>query len=89
MEHYKEMGKTTKIVVHVNQSDTLFDMKRAFALAAYKSGKFSAGCCSEMAGIPLADFLVFLGEHKICVFDSPKNDPPLDLSIKHHKTPLL
>lgn len=28
-----------KIVVHINQGDTPFDLRKAFALAAYKSGK--------------------------------------------------
>ncbi len=59
------------ITIDENKSgkENVTEVRKLMAIEAYRSGKFSLGYCAEMSGIFYADFLKYLGDNKISIFD--------------------
>ena len=50
-------------------SDTIDFARRATALLYYTSRGVSLGYCAEIAGMDEADFILFLGQHRMSIFE--------------------
>ena len=59
----------------MDRADATKFVKRAVAVELYREGSASIGYCAEMADMPIADFMQYLGERKISIFhfDSPES----------------
>ena len=49
-------------------------VKRATALYCYVTHHVSIGYCAEIAGMSEEDFMIFLGEHKVSVFNYAEDE---------------
>ena len=49
-------------------------VKRATALYCYVNHHVSIGYCAEIAGMSEEDFMIFLGEHKVSVFNYAEDE---------------
>ena len=49
-------------------------VKRATALYYYVNHHVSIGYCAEIAGMSEEDFMIFLGEHKVSVFNYAEDE---------------
>lgn len=71
--------KTTSINISVpsgilltlreNDKQLALDMKRYTALKLFNDRKLSVGQCAELSEMPEEDFLRFLGENSVSLFD--------------------
>ena len=48
--------------------------RRMAALGRYVHGHVSLGCCAEMAGLTEEEFVLFLGQNKVDVFQFESDD---------------
>ncbi len=73
-----------EILLTLRESDYEFikDMKKWSALKLYETRKISIGQCSEFAGMPEEDFIKYLGENKISIFQFDNLDE-LEKDIKN------
>ena len=53
----------------MNRRDAEQMVKRATALYCYVNHHVSIGYCAEIAGMSIENFMIFLGEHKVSVFN--------------------
>ena len=49
-------------------------VKRATALYCYVNHHVSIGYCAEIAGMSIEDFMIFLGENKVSVFNYAEDE---------------
>ena len=49
-------------------------VKRATALYCYVNNHVSIGYCAEIAGMSEENFMIFLGEHKVSVFNYAEDE---------------
>jgi len=60
-----------EILLDLKISESYFSnyVKKSLALDLYKNKNISLGYCAELAEMPKEDFILFLGEKKISIFD--------------------
>lgn len=61
----KEIFQTTRI----SKKELEEELKKNTAMELYKEGKLSFGKAAKLAGMCHNDFLNFLGQHKISIFN--------------------
>jgi len=57
------------IVLRENENQFVSNMKKFTALNLFKSNKLSVGQCAVLAGVSEEDFIYFLGENKVSIFE--------------------
>jgi predicted HTH domain antitoxin len=57
------------LTLRENEDQFVSDMKRYTALKLFQNNKLSIGQCAELAGMSEEDFIYFLGENKVSVFE--------------------
>ncbi len=60
--------------VHMSQSEAREFVRKSVALAMYKRLNVSLGYCSQIAGLPEADFILYLGSQGESVFRYDNED---------------
>jgi len=53
----------------MSSKETVSDVRKNIALEAYKSGNFSLGYCADLAGMFRADFIKFLSDNEVSIFN--------------------
>ncbi|MCL1858816.1 MAG: UPF0175 family protein [Oscillospiraceae bacterium] len=57
------------LVLRENENQFADDMKKYTALNLYKKHKLSIGQCAELANMTEEDFIYFLSENKVSIFE--------------------
>lgn len=55
--------------LHEDKNDFTDYIKSMVALDLYKNKKISLGYCAMLAGMTKEEFIAYLGEHKVSIFD--------------------
>ena len=56
------------LTLRENENQFVYDMKKWAALKLYEMQKLSIGQCAVLAEMPEEDFIKYLGENKISIF---------------------
>jgi len=57
------------LVLRENENQFVSNMKKSTALILFQNHKLSIGQCAELANMTKEDFICFLGEQKVSIFD--------------------
>ena len=57
------------LVLRENENQFAADMKKYMALSLFKSQKLSIGQCAALANMPEEDFIYYLSENKVSIFE--------------------
>ncbi|WP_427340273.1 UPF0175 family protein [Caloranaerobacter sp. DY30410] len=78
IEKYKKGNKEFETLVNLfkqwersagKKDKTTYEIKKALAVECYKNKKLSLGQCAKLAEMNETDFIKYLGEQKICIFN--------------------
>ena len=75
-----EFNVPQEILLDLKISEKAFTnyAKRFLALDLYKTKSISLGYCTELAGMSEEDFIKFLGENRVSIFDFEDEDEFLE-----------
>ena len=59
---------------HMNRTEASAFAKRMVALGYYTKNRVSLGYCAKIAGMTEEEFIIFLGENRISIFDFENED---------------
>jgi len=57
------------LVLREDESQFVSNMKKFTALKLFQNNKLSVGQCAELANMPEEDFIYFLNENNVSIFD--------------------
>lgn len=75
-----QLPKKIFLLFKKNKQDVVADFKQQTALNKYKSGELSLGQAAELAGMPKVDFLDFLSQNKVSLFNYSQAELAEELS---------
>lgn len=75
-----EVPEDILLSIRLSKKGMAKELKKITAMELYKEGKLSLGKASRLADLSLSDFIDFLGQHQVSLFDFTDEELQHELS---------